>query len=77
MTPEQVLAYEMTLSANALAVKNENKKIKDAVDKKELSMKTEMVKNAIEMGLTVGQSDKLANVSEDFVLSIQRQLSAN
>ena len=28
MTAEQKLAYEMTLSANALAIKNENKKIK-------------------------------------------------
>jgi predicted transposase/invertase (TIGR01784 family) len=77
MTPEQVLAYEMTLSANALAVKNENKKIKEAVDNKELSLKTEMVKNAIGMGLTIGQCAKLANVSEDFVKSVQQQLSTN
>jgi predicted transposase/invertase (TIGR01784 family) len=77
MTPEQVLAYEMTLSANALAVKNENKKIKEAVDNKELNLKTEMVKNAIGMGLTIGQCAKLANVSEDFVKSVQQQLSTN
>lgn len=34
MTPEQKLAYEMTLSANALAIKNENKKIKEAIEQK-------------------------------------------
>ena len=77
MTPEQKLAYEMAISANALAVKNENKKIKEAREAENLAVKTETVKNALTMGLTVEQSAKLLNVSVDFVKSVQRQLSAN
>lgn len=71
MTSEQKLAFEMTISANALAVKNENKKIKEA----EQRVKTDTVQTALNMGLTVEQSAKLANVSVDFVLSVQRQLT--
>jgi hypothetical protein len=77
MTPEQRLIYEMTVSANALAVKNENKKIQEAEKRKELSIKTETISNALSMGLTVEQAAKLANVSVDFVLSVQRQLKIN
>jgi predicted transposase/invertase (TIGR01784 family) len=77
MTPEQRLIYEMTVSANALAVKNENKKIQEAEKRKELSVKTETISNALSMGLTVEQASKLANVSVDFVLSVQRQLKIN
>lgn len=71
MTTEQKLAFEMTISANALAVKNENKKIKQAREEENLAVKTETVKNALSMGLTVEQSAKLLNVSMDFVLSVQ------
>jgi hypothetical protein len=73
MTPEQVLAYETTISANALAVKNENKKIQEALDNKVV----ETIKNALEIGLPVEQCAKIAGVSLDFALKIQRQLSAN
>jgi len=72
MTPEQKLAYEMAISANALAVKNENKKIKEA----EHRVKTDTVQIALNMGLTIEQCAKLANVSVDFVLSVQQQFSA-
>ncbi len=71
MTPEQKLAYEMAISANALAVKNESKKIQEA----EKRVKTETIMNALSMGLTVEQSAKLANVSIDIVLSVQKQLT--
>jgi predicted transposase/invertase (TIGR01784 family) len=77
MTPEQILAYEMTLSANALAVKNENKKIKEAKDEAKVEEKTETVKIGLQMGLSIEQCASLARVSLDFVLSVQRQLSAN
>jgi len=70
MTPEQKLAYEMAISANALAVKNENKKIKEAEERKT----KEFIKNAFEQGLDINLIAKLANVSMDFVLEIQRQL---
>ena len=43
MTPEQRLAYEMTISANALAIKNENKKIEEA----KMVEKTKAVKNLL------------------------------
>lgn len=69
MTPEQRLNYEMILSANALAVKNEKKKIEEA----ELKVKIETIKNALEMGLTTEQSAKLADVSMDFVNEIRKQ----
>ncbi len=72
MTPEQKLAYEMAISSNALAVKNENKKIKEA----EHRVKTDTVQIALNMGLTIVQCAKLANVSVDFVLSVQQQFSA-
>ncbi len=75
MTPEQKLAYEMAISANALAVKNESKKIQEAREAENLAVKTETIMNALSMGLTIEQSAKLANVSIDFVLSVQKQLT--
>lgn len=69
MTPEQKLAYEMAISANALAVKNENKKIKEAEERKT----KEFIENSFEQGLDVSLIAKLANVSVDFVLEIQKQ----
>jgi hypothetical protein len=67
------LAYEMTLSANALAVKNENKKIREALDNKTI----ETIKNALEVGLPIEQCAKIAGVPLDFALKVQRQISAN
>jgi predicted transposase/invertase (TIGR01784 family) len=71
MTPEQKLAYEMAISANVLAVKNENKKIMHAKEEE----KIETVKSGLAMGLTVEQCASLARVSLDVVLSVQKQLS--
>lgn len=71
MTPEQKLAYEMAISANVLAVKNENKKIMHAKEEE----KIETVKSGLAMGLTVEQCASLARVSLDIVLSVQKQLS--
>lgn len=68
-TPEQRLSYEMTISANALAVKNENKKIQ--------KVKTEAVVKALNRGrLTVEEIAEDNDVSIDFVLQIQQELSA-
>ena len=75
MTPEQRLIYEMTVSANALAVKNENKKIQEAEKRKEISVKTETISNALSMGLSIEQAANLANVSVDFVKSVQQELN--
>lgn len=74
MTPEKRMAYEMTLSANALAIENENRKIEEAREAENLAVKTETVKNALQMGLTSEQSAKLAGVSIDFVKGIQQNL---
>lgn len=71
MTPEQRLAYEMTISANALAIKNENRKIQAA----NLAVKTETVKTALQMGLTIEQAAQLANVSTEFVETIRQERS--
>jgi hypothetical protein len=59
MTPEQKLAYEMAISANVLAVKNENKKIMHAKEEE----KIETIKSGLAMGLTVEQCASLARVS--------------
>ncbi len=69
MTSEQKLAYEMTLSANALAVKNENKKIQES--------KIKTIKNALSKGLDINLIAEIAEVNADFVLSIQQKLSAD
>ncbi|MBB6005483.1 Rpn family recombination-promoting nuclease/putative transposase [Arcicella rosea] len=71
MTAEQKLAFEMAISANALAVKNENKKIEEI----RLVDKTETVTNALNMGLTFEQCSMLANVTLDFVKNIQEKLN--
>ena len=74
MTPEQKLAYEMTLSANALAVKNENKKIQEA----RLEEKRNAVVKALKAGkLSNGEIAEYNDVSIDFVLSEQQKLSAD
>ena len=72
MTPEQRLGYEMAISANALVVKNENKKIQ----KIEVALKIEAVKKALKRGrLNIEEIAEDNNVSIDFILDIQNQLS--
>jgi predicted transposase/invertase (TIGR01784 family) len=72
MSPEQRLGYEMAISANALVVKNENKKIQKAEEK----IKTDSVKIALQKGkLTIEEIAEYNQVSIDFVLDIQNQLS--
>lgn len=73
MTPDEKASLETLIARNAESVKAESRKIKQALDLKNI----ETVTNAISMGLTVEQCSKLANVSVDFVLSVQRQLSTN
>lgn len=76
LTPEQRLSYEMTISANALAIKNEQKKIQEAEQRKEKAVKEETVRNALQMGLTLEQAAKLAEVSIAFVEGIKQSISA-
>lgn len=72
MTPDEKASLEILIARNAESVKAESRKIKEA----EQRVKAEMVTNALNMGLTIEQCAKLANVSADFVLSVQRQLTA-
>ncbi len=71
MTPEKRMAYEMTLSANALAIESENRKIQEA----QLAVKTETIKNALLKGLDVRLVADISEVSVEFVLEIQNQLA--
>lgn len=71
MTAEQKLAYEMVLSANALAVKNENKKIKEA--------RLEEKKNAVIKALKAGKlsNEEIADYNDttiEFVFAVQQDL---
>jgi predicted transposase YdaD len=78
MTPEKRMAYEMTLSANALAVENENRKIREAEERREQKIKTETVTKAIKRGkLTIEEIAEDSGVSVDFVLEIQQGLVKN
>jgi predicted transposase/invertase (TIGR01784 family) len=69
MTPEQILAYEMTLSANALAIKNENKKIKEAKHEE----KIELIKKSLSKGLSVELIAEITDTSVDFVETVRQQ----
>lgn len=78
MTPEQKLAYEMTLSANALAIKNENKKIKEAREAEKLATKTGIIERQLKRGkLSIDEIAEDNDVPVEFVLSIQQKLSAD
>jgi predicted transposase/invertase (TIGR01784 family) len=66
MSPEQKLAYEMTLSANALAIKNENKKIQES--------KIKTIKNALQKGLDVNLIAEIAEVPVELVISVKQEL---
>jgi predicted transposase/invertase (TIGR01784 family) len=76
MTQEQRLAYEMTISANALAIKNENKKIQKARELENMTVKSNAVKKALLNGkLSISEIADYNDVSTDFVLDIQMQLT--
>ena len=71
MNPEERLQFEMTISANALAVKNEQKKI----DKGILEAKTESIKKSLKRGkLTIEEIAEDNSVDVDFVIDIQQKL---
>jgi predicted HTH domain antitoxin len=76
MTPEQRLGYEMAISANALVVKNENKKIQKAEERKERELKVEAVTKALKRGkLSIEEIAEDNSVTIDFILDIQNQLT--
>jgi predicted transposase/invertase (TIGR01784 family) len=73
MTPDEKASLEILIARNAESVKAESRKIKEA----EQRVKTDMVRKALSKGLDIETTADLADVSVDFVKSVQRQLSAN
>lgn len=73
MTPEKRMAYEMTISANALAVESENRKLREAEEKKT----KEFVENSLLKGLDPNLVAEIAGVPIEFVEGIQQNLSSN
>jgi predicted transposase/invertase (TIGR01784 family) len=73
MTPDEKASLEMLIARNAESVKAESKKIKQAVDVKTL----ETVTKALAKGLDIQTVADIADVSTDYVLSVQRRVSAN
>lgn len=70
MTPEQKLAYEMTLSANALAIKNENKKI--------ASVQIETAKKLLRLGiLTTTQIAESTGLREDLINQLSTETDSS
>jgi predicted transposase/invertase (TIGR01784 family) len=70
MTSEQRLQFEMTLSANALAVKNEQKKIAKGI----LEAKIESITKSLKRGkLTIEEIAEDNSVDVDFVIDIQQK----
>ena len=77
-TPEQRLSYEMTISANALAIKNENKKIEEAEKRGGETAKVEVIAKSLKRGkLTIEEIAEDSGVSADYVLEVQRGLAQN
>ena len=73
MTPEQRLNYEMIISANALAVKNEKKKIEEA----ELRIKYETVKKMLESKqFSIEDIANFSGTSVDFVNTVQQKINS-
>lgn len=72
MSPEQKLAYEMAISANVLAVKNENKKIEEA----KLREKEIFVISLLEQtDFDIEKISIIAGVSIEFAKNIKKKLS--
>ena len=68
MTPEKRMAYEMTISANALAIRNEQRRIEE--------VKIVAIQKALRSRkLTVEEIADFNDVSMEFVLSVQQKLS--
>ncbi|MEA5458033.1 Rpn family recombination-promoting nuclease/putative transposase [Arcicella sp. LKC2W] len=73
MTPEQRLNYEMIISANALAVKNEKKKIEEA----ELRIKYETVKKMLaSKQFSIEDIANFSGTSVDFVNTVQLEINS-
>ena len=77
MTPDEKASLEILIARNAESVKAESRKIKEAEDRKEIQVKTEMVTKALLKGLAIEVVAELADVSIEFVRSIQQSIPGN
>ena len=73
MTPDEKASLEILIARNAESVKAENRKIKDAREAEKILTITK----SLARGLDIELIADIAGTSVDFVLSVQRQLSAN
>jgi hypothetical protein len=73
MTPDEKASLEILIARNAESVKAENRKIKQAIDLKNI----EIVTKALLKGLDTETVAEIANVSVDFMLSVQKKLSTH
>ena len=73
MTPDEKASLEILIARNAESVKAESRKIKEALNSKNI----ETVRKALLKGLDIQTVADIADVSVDFVLSVQRQLPTN
>jgi len=71
MSPEELLEYEMTLSANALALKHEERKIEEA----EEWVITKTVQKLLRQGkLSIQEIAESCDISLEHVNTIQKQM---
>ena len=78
MTAEQKLSFEMAISANALAVKNENRKLREAREAENLEVKISAVKKLLSRGKSsIEEIAEDMNVSVDFVAQQQSDILSN
>jgi hypothetical protein len=70
MTPDEKASLEILIARNAESVKAESRKIKQAIVQKNI----ETVTKALSKGLDIETIADIADVSIDFVRSIQQQL---
>jgi predicted transposase/invertase (TIGR01784 family) len=71
MTPDEKASLEILIARNAESVKAESRKIKEALNSKDI----EVVTNALLKGLDTQIVADIAGVSLDFVKSVQRQIN--
>lgn len=75
MTPEERAYFARVTAANAEAVKAEKQKIREAEERKELTVKTDTVKKMLTVSqLSVEDIANFSNTSVDFVLTIRKNL---
>jgi predicted transposase/invertase (TIGR01784 family) len=73
MTPDERASLEIIIARNAESMKAESRKIKQAIDLKNI----ETVTKALLKGLDIPTVADIADVSVDFFESVQRQISTN